>query len=138
MNGDPHRLRDPGATPRLIMLTAYWVGGWTMALGTAPSSVHAAMGPAVYWWWCIMLLVCPPLTLVGMAARNQWAGTLARVAGGLGIAGALGGYTFAVAQVFGWGTFFSALTAGLTLTTAVLVWRDIRRLRQILATEREA
>jgi hypothetical protein len=134
----PRRARDPGSAPRLIMLAAYWAGGWSMALDTAPSSVHTVMGPEVFWMWCAMLLICPPLTVIGMTARNQWAGTILRVAAGTGIGGALAGYTFAVAEVFGWGTFFSSLTAGLTFATAVLVWRDLRRLWRITHPEEEA
>ena len=126
------RLRaEPLLIPQLLMLLSYWLGGISMLFGGIPSSVLDQLGSGWHQAWVAMLLLGPPLSMAGVWWRDQWVGTLIRIAGGCLVSPALGVYLVGIWRSFGAGTFAVWLTAGLSLATVVLLVRDIATFARI-------
>ncbi|WFN94183.1 hypothetical protein [Gordonia sihwensis] len=119
---------DPAAIHRTfnsIMMTTYWLAGWSMLVGHVPSAVLDTMGTSWHHIWLVLLLVGPPLSVVGTRLPNRWLGLWVRVAGNTSVYGALIALITAVSIANGALTWTAWTGIGLSACTLLLIVVDL-------------
>lgn len=124
----------------LVYLSYVLAGAQSIALGAPPNAVAQAMGNTVALAWIVLIIACPALTLVGMAAeRRSPFGLYMQAAGNSGVACATAAYVAAILQVT-WAdraSFAAWMAASLAASAALVTWRDLRRIRAVSRRARQ-
>ena len=122
-----------------VLYFAFWVSGVQMAISTTAESIVAReLGHFTHWAWVALLLICPPMVLIGYRMHDQYAGLLLQFGGNLAITAGLFGFCAAIIAS-GPDTSSFALGMGLAAgaVTSMISLRDIRRLRFVSAVAEE-
>lgn len=118
----------------VVYLCCIVAGAQSLIQGALPGAVTQAMGQEISVMWSVLLVACPATTLAGvwLGRRGIEFGLWAQVAGDSGVAFTAAAYAVAIFQA-SWGrnaSFAAWLAISIAVCAAVMVARDVRRIRQ--------
>lgn len=112
----------------------------TIWLGSPPTAVAQAMGGEVELMWLALLIACPLLAALGYWRRERPDGLWLLAASDAASACITAAYVVAVLRAT-WAeraSFAACLAAAVSVCSALILWRDLRRIRATARLVKEA